>query len=249
MGGSQRALLRAASLLAITAVAYAGVAWCGFIWDDNLRVSENPTLRSLAGLPRIWFELAANKQYYPLVFTSFWIEYRLWGADPLGYHLVNLLLHGTGAILLWRVLLALAVPGAWLAAAVFALHPVHVESVAWISERKNVLSGVFYLASALAYLRQVEGEGAGRLARGRSTPRRSRSFSAPCSQKPSPARFPRRSCWRSGGRTAPSRDETRWFSRPSSRWESGWDSPPSGSSGAKWAPRGPRGTSPFSSDS
>lgn len=167
---SSRAVLAAASLLAITGAAYAGVAGCGFIWDDNLRVSENPTLLSMAGLRQIWFEIAANKQYYPLVFTSFWIEYRLWGADPLGYHLVNLLLHGTLAILFWRVLLALEVPGAWLAAAVFAVHPVHVESVAWISERKNVLSGVFYLASALAYFRHV-----GKRERGES---RSRSLYA-----------------------------------------------------------------------
>ncbi|HEY8155871.1 MAG TPA: tetratricopeptide repeat protein [Myxococcota bacterium] len=156
MSERQRTLLSAAALLLMTAAAYAGVADCGFIWDDNLRVSENPTLRSLAGLRRIWFELASNKQYYPLVFTSFWLEYRLWGADPLGYHLVNLALHASGAVLLWRVLLALGAPGAWLAAAVFALHPVHVESVAWISERKNVLSGAFYLASALAYLRYAE---------------------------------------------------------------------------------------------
>ena len=153
MSERHRSVLAAAALLLFTAAAYAGVAQCGFIWDDNLRVSENPTLRSLGGLHRIWFELASNKQYYPLVFTSFWIEYRLWGADPLGYHLVNLLLHAGNAVLLWRGLLALGVPGAWLAAAVFALHPVHVESVAWISERKNVLSGAFYLASALAYLR------------------------------------------------------------------------------------------------
>jgi tetratricopeptide (TPR) repeat protein len=157
MSERNRALLAGASLLALTAAAYAGVAGCGFIWDDNLRVSDNPTLRSLAGLRQIWFEVASNKQYYPLTFTSFWIEYRLWGANPLGYHLVNVLLHGTVAILLWRVLLALAVPGAWLAAAIFAVHPVHVESVAWISERKNVLSGVFYLASALAYLRFAAG--------------------------------------------------------------------------------------------
>ena len=82
-----RSALAAAALLPITAAAYAGVAQCGFIWDDSLRVSENPTLRSLAGLRRIWFEIASNKRYYPLAFTSFWIEYRLWGADPLGYHL------------------------------------------------------------------------------------------------------------------------------------------------------------------
>lgn len=104
--------MAAAGLLLITAVAYAGVAECGFIWDDDLRVSQNPTLRSLAGLHRIWFEIASNEQYYPLVFTSFWIEHRLWGADPLGYHLVNLLLHAANTVLVWRVLLALRAPGA-----------------------------------------------------------------------------------------------------------------------------------------
>ena len=161
MSERHRSVFAAAALLLITGAAYAGIVQCGFIWDDDLRVSENPTLRSLAGLRRIWFELASNKQYYPLVFTSFWIEYQLWGANPLGYHLVNLLLHGIGAVLLWRTLLALGVPGAWLAAAVFAVHPVHVESVAWISERKNVLSGAFYLASALAYLRHAGEPGGG----------------------------------------------------------------------------------------
>jgi tetratricopeptide (TPR) repeat protein len=158
MSQRQASLLAAATLLAITAAAWAGVAWCGFVWDDDLRVVDNATLRSLDGLRRIWFEVGANKQYYPLVFSSFWVEHRLWGVDPAGYHLVNLALHAAGSLLFWRVLLALGVPGAWLAAAVFALHPVHVESVAWISERKNVLSGVFYLASALAWLRYAESD-------------------------------------------------------------------------------------------
>jgi tetratricopeptide (TPR) repeat protein len=171
MSQRQASLLAAASLLAITAAAYAGVAWCGFVWDDDLRVTENATLRSLDGLRRIWLEVGANKQYYPLVFSSFWVEYQLWGADPVGYHLVNLALHAAASVLFWRVLLALGVPGAWLAAAVFALHPVHVESVAWISERKNLLSGVLYLASALAYLRDAEADE-------RGEPRASRLYAA-----------------------------------------------------------------------
>jgi len=125
----------------------------GFVWDDEHYVTENAALRSLDGLRAIWLEPRATPQYYPLVHSSYWIEYRLWGLTPLGYHLVNVLLHATSAMLLWRLLRRLGVPGAWLAAAVFALHPVHVESVAWITERKNVLSTVFYLVAALAYVR------------------------------------------------------------------------------------------------
>ncbi|UCE59689.1 MAG: tetratricopeptide repeat protein [Phycisphaerales bacterium] len=140
-------------LVVITAVAYLPVVSCGFIWDDDSYVQENQTLRSVSGLSRIWFELGATLQYYPLVHTTYWLEYRLWGLNPTGYHVVNILLHALGAVLLWRVSRFLSVPAAWVVAAVFALHPVHVESVAWITERKNVLSGVFYFGAALAFLR------------------------------------------------------------------------------------------------
>jgi hypothetical protein len=140
-------------LLLIILAAYQQVWHAGYIWDDDSYVTKNATLRDLHGLWRIWFEVAATPQYYPLVHTSFWIEHHLWGLNPLGYHLVNLVLHALGAILLWRGLLRLGIPGAWLAAAIFAVHPVEVESVAWITERKNVLSAVFYFAAALTYLR------------------------------------------------------------------------------------------------
>jgi tetratricopeptide (TPR) repeat protein len=143
----------AALLVVLTTVAYLPAIRAGFIWDDDAYVTSNQTLRSVEGLRRIWFEVGAVPQYYPLVHTTFWVEYRLWGTHPMGYHLVNVLLHGLSAVLLWRALRRLAVPGAWMAAAVFALHPVQVESVAWITERKNVLSGFLYLAAALAYLR------------------------------------------------------------------------------------------------
>jgi tetratricopeptide (TPR) repeat protein len=154
-GGQRRALTFVTLLLGVTLIAYLPAIHGGFIWDDDDYITENRTLIDLEGLRRIWFQLGATPQYYPLVFTSFWLERRLWGVDPQGYHVVNVLLHALAAILLGRVLSRLQVPGAWLAAAVFALHPVHVESVAWITERKNVLSAVFYFAAALAYLRFV----------------------------------------------------------------------------------------------
>jgi len=141
------------ALLVLVLLAYAPALDAGFVWDDDYFVTDNETLRDLAGLRRIWTELGARSQYYPLVFSSFWLEYRLWGLRPAGYHAVNIALHALNAALLWFVLRRLSVPGAWVAAAVFAVHPVHVESVAWITERKNVLSGLFYLSALLCYLR------------------------------------------------------------------------------------------------
>lgn len=143
----------AAALIILVVLAYQQVWHAGYIWDDDYYVTRNPTLRDLHGLWRIWFEPASTPQYYPLVHTSYWLEYHLWGLRPLGYHLDNIFLHGIASVLLWRCLLILRIPGAWMAAALFALHPVAVESVAWITERKNVLSGVFYFAAALSYFR------------------------------------------------------------------------------------------------
>jgi tetratricopeptide (TPR) repeat protein len=140
-------------LAVVTFVAYQPTWHAGFIWDDERYVSDNSALRSVDGLKGIWIRPGTTIQYYPLVFTSFWVEYHLWGLHPFGYHLVNILLHTLNALLLWRVLRRLEISGAWLAAAIFAIHPVQVESVAWITERKNVLSGLFYLLAALAYLR------------------------------------------------------------------------------------------------
>ena len=122
---------------------------CGFIWDDDDYVTANPTLRTADGLRRIWLEPRATPQYYPLVHTTFWVEYHLWGLAPVGYHLVNVVIHAANVVLVWLVLRKLGIPGAWFAAAVFGLHPVHVESVAWVTERKNVLSGLFYLSALL----------------------------------------------------------------------------------------------------
>jgi tetratricopeptide (TPR) repeat protein len=140
-------------IVLLTVLAYLPVWHAGFIWDDDDYVTQNATLRNLAGLKLIWLNPATTPQYYPLVYTTFWMEYHLWHLHPLGYHLVNVLLHALSAVLLWRILVRLCVPGALLASLIFALHPVCVESVAWVSERKNVLSGVCYFMAALAYLR------------------------------------------------------------------------------------------------
>jgi predicted negative regulator of RcsB-dependent stress response len=150
-----RALAALAVALA-TLAAYGPALDAGYIWDDDQYVTGNATLLSVSGLRRIWTDPGATPQYYPLVHTSYWLEHRVFGLVPFGYHLDNVLLHLLGAFLLWRLLARLEVAGAGLAAALFAIHPVAVESVAWITERKNVLSGVFWLGAALAYLRATE---------------------------------------------------------------------------------------------
>jgi protein O-mannosyl-transferase len=153
-------LLFAAALLFATVVAYWGVHRAGFVWDDDGHVTR-PEMRSLHGLWRTWFEPGATQQYYPVLHSAFWLEHRLWGDAAVGYHMANVLLHVGASFLLYRVLRDLRLPGAHLAAFVFALHPVGVESVAWISEQKNTLSAVFCLAAALAYLRFDKGRRAG----------------------------------------------------------------------------------------
>ncbi|HTY89360.1 MAG TPA: tetratricopeptide repeat protein [Candidatus Acidoferrum sp.] len=124
-----------------------------FVWDDDAHISANQTLRSLKGLGEIWFQPGATCQYYPLSFTVFWLDYHWWGLEPLGYHLQNVLLHGLAAVLLWQLLRRLDVPGAWLAGAIFAIHPVNVMSVAWMTELKNTLAAVLVLGAAWSYLR------------------------------------------------------------------------------------------------
>ena len=148
---SRRGWLVLAAFAGALVVTYWPALHGDFLWDDVAHLPE-PPLRTWSGLRRILFEPGASQQYYPVLFGTFWAEYRLWGETTLGYHLVNVAMHGLGATLLWAVLRRLAIPGALLAAAVFALHPVHVESVAWICELKNTLSGVFYLAALLVYL-------------------------------------------------------------------------------------------------
>ena len=150
-----RIWLFAMGLVLATIFAYRPVWKGGFVWDDEFYVTKNRLLTAPDGLRRIWFSLESPSQYFPLTYTSFRIERSLWGLKPIGYHWVNILLHTANALLLWRLLTVLRVPGAWLAAGIFALHPVQVESVAWITEWKNVLMAFFFLLTLLAWARFI----------------------------------------------------------------------------------------------
>jgi tetratricopeptide (TPR) repeat protein len=138
-------------LFAAVVAAYQPVWFAGFIWDDDQYITANPVIVGPLGLKEIWTTSAAD--ICPLTLSTFWVEHAWWGSDPLLYHLVNVFLHGGCAVVLWRVLRALLVPGAWAGAALWALHPVQVESVAWITEMKNTESGLFFLLSILFFAR------------------------------------------------------------------------------------------------
>jgi tetratricopeptide (TPR) repeat protein len=143
--------LALALILLTTFVVYLPAMRGGRLWDDDAHITR-PALQSLAGLGRIWFQVGATQQYYPMLHSAFWLEHKLWGESMLGYHLVNVLWHLVAASLVYFILVKLKIPGALLATAIFALHPVMVESVAWVTEQKNTLSAVFYLSAMLAYL-------------------------------------------------------------------------------------------------
>ncbi|HEY8926961.1 MAG TPA: tetratricopeptide repeat protein [Polyangia bacterium] len=139
-------------IVGLVVAAYLPAIRGGFVWDDDSWTTKIAALLSDAsGLRAIWFRPTAMQQYYPLTGTSFWIDFHLWGFHPLPYHLENVLLHAASAVLVWRLLRRLGVPGSWTAGALFALHPMMVESAAWITERKNVLSVALFLAAFRAY--------------------------------------------------------------------------------------------------
>ena len=140
----------------VTILAYQHAWHGGFLWDDDAYIINNELLTTADGWQRIWFSLDSPSQYFPLTYSTFRIEHALWGLNTTGYHWVNLLLHVGNALLVWAVLARLKIPGSWLAAAIFALHPVQVESVAWITERKNVLMGFFFLLTLLAWIAFVD---------------------------------------------------------------------------------------------
>ncbi|KAA3607502.1 MAG: hypothetical protein DWQ01_15035 [Planctomycetota bacterium] len=165
MSGNHKAKVwaEAGLLFVLVFLAFGAGLSNGWIWDDDQYITENPALRQAGGLSSIWTDRQATPQYYPMVHSSYWLEYRIWGKEtdalgrevpaPFGYHLDNTLLHALVALLFWRVLRRLGLAGAWFAAAMFAVHPVMTESVAWVTERKNLLSAFFMLAAAWAYLK------------------------------------------------------------------------------------------------
>src|SRR5262249_946783 len=145
-------------IVAGTVAAYWPVFSAGFIWDDDAYVTQNQMLSAPDGLWRIWFTAHSQSQYFPLVYTTLRIEYGFWGLNPVGYHVVNVCFHIANALLLWALLRRLTVPWPWLVAAVFALHPVQVETVAWVTELKNTESTLFYLLAIFAWLEFCKGK-------------------------------------------------------------------------------------------
>jgi tetratricopeptide (TPR) repeat protein len=147
-----RRWVAAGLLLLLTVVTYLPALRNGFIWDDDDHLTANPAMRAPNGLRLIWSSLSVSR-YYPLTLTTFWAQHRLWGLRPLPYHAVNILLHAASAVLLWLILRQLDVRGAWVAAAIWTVHPVNVESVAWITELKNTQSGLLFFLSLVFWLR------------------------------------------------------------------------------------------------
>ena len=147
------------AMVLLVGASYYPALQAGFVWDDKV-FTEEPLIQQGSGIWRIWLspaDIKSEGHYWPVVYSSFWLEEKLWGLDPTGYHAVNILLHLVNCLLLWLLMLRLEVKGAWAVAAVFAVHPLHVESVVWVIERKDSLSALFYLAAVLAWVRFADG--------------------------------------------------------------------------------------------
>ena len=155
-----RTVLGAVILVALTVLLYRPALSGGFVWDDDTYIAQNSIIQSTDGLQRIW-GTTESRDFYPVTLSLFWLEWHCWGTQTTGYHIVNLTLHLLNALLLWQVLQRLRVPGAWLAALLFAIHPLNVPSVAWLCELKNVLALFFALLTWQLYRKFDSGEGVG----------------------------------------------------------------------------------------
>src|ERR1035438_4852059 len=164
--GKRRLLLGVLLLAGLTVLAYVPALAGGFIWDDDTFLTRSPFIKAADGLRRLWLTTQAP-DYWPLTSTTLWVEWRIWGMRAGGYHATNVLMHIGEALLLWTILKRLKIPGAYLAALIFALHPVNVESVAWITQRKNLVAMLFFLLSILCFLETDPGAPAPRPRSGR----------------------------------------------------------------------------------
>ena len=151
----QRALIGGVVILAAACLVYVPCLKGGFIWDDEGLVLNRVLMHRWDGLYKIWFTASAP-DYWPVTYTLWWIEWQLWPTSLLGYHAVNLVLHGFSCLMVWAILKKMSMPGAFLAALLYAVHPVNVESVAWIAQGKDVLAVAFFLVSIYWYLQSEE---------------------------------------------------------------------------------------------
>jgi lipoprotein NlpI len=133
-------LLPTLAIIAAVFFIYAPVLHGDWLWDDDLDITGNAITQSPTGWWTIWFDPGSQLDYYPIKASVQWVQWHLWGRDPLGYHLTNIGLHIVGSLLVWKLLSKLGLKFAWLGGLIFAVHPVNVESVAWIAELKNTLS-------------------------------------------------------------------------------------------------------------
>lgn len=143
---------RALLLFALAFLIYGFGIGRGFDFDDLVYISRNPLLGRPDAFHTFWFTSEAFN-YYPLFWSLLRVQWLLWGMHPLGYHLVNLLMHSVNAALLWRIAREWRLPGAWWIAALFAVHPVNAQTLAWAAEQKNTWSFFFMALSLLAFIR------------------------------------------------------------------------------------------------
>ncbi len=160
------------TLSLITFVVFSPALWNDFVeWDDQINLYENPAYRGLgAAQVKYFFTTVLMGHYIPLTWITFGLDYVLWGMNPMGYHLTNLIVHAAGAAALYVVALRILQKATTLAGAplragavagtlFFMLHPLRAESVAWATERRDVLSGLFFFLTILAYLKMSDAGG------------------------------------------------------------------------------------------